>query len=189
MLPGKDQTFLKRVIAFPITMTQSGLQTVAVSSPCSRLANCTKLCVWVLAVQPISHRRPNEEVHSSFKSLAGLQPLSSFIQDRKAHVPADTLHRDFFFHYCGNIPLVAVQIFKNAIILHRVLTALSTHPTFCLFVWFGFIFTQLLQNFILKNILKIRLDVLYCFTCNKEVHSFSSCRYLKSWTFIIMTEP
>lgn len=129
MLPGKDQIFLKRAIVFPITVSQSGLQTAPVSFPCSRLAKCAKLCVRVLAVHPISHRRPNREVHSSFKSLTGLQPLSSFIQDRKAHVSADTLHGDFFFHYCGHIPLAVVQIKNNAIILHRPLTALSTHAT------------------------------------------------------------
>jgi len=129
MLPGKDQTFLKRVIVFPITVSQSCLQTAPVSSRCSRLANCAKLCVKVLAVQPISHRRPNREAHSSFKSLTGLLPLSSFRQDRTARVSADTLCGEFFFHYCGHIPLTVVQMKSNAIILHRPLTAVSTHPT------------------------------------------------------------
>lgn len=66
MLPGKDQTFLKRVIVFPVTVSQFGLWTAADSSPCSRQANCTRKCVKVLAVQCISHRRlENYTLHLS----------------------------------------------------------------------------------------------------------------------------
>lgn len=94
-----------------------------------------------LAVQPISHRTPHRELHSSFKSLTGLEPLNSFIQDRKAHVSAVILHEDFFFHCCGHIPLAVVQIKNNALI--------HTAPwQYCPHILGVNIFTQLLHNFI-----------------------------------------
>lgn len=122
------------------------------------------------------------EVHSSFKSLTGLQPLRSFTQDRKAHGSADTLYGDFFFHYCGHIPLAIVQIRNSAIILHRPLTAVPTYPMSKCFLHNYF------RISFLKKILESRFDVLYCFTCNKEVHSLSLCTYLKSRALIIRTE-
>lgn len=126
MLPGKDQTFLKRVIVFPVTVSQFGLWTAADSSPCSRQANCTRKCVKVLAVQCISHRRlENYTLHLShwldYNHWALLRRVESLCFNW-------CFTQGLFFFYCGHITLTILQTKGNVIILHRPLTSRSTHP-------------------------------------------------------------